>query len=88
MSGFKGYRPLSAEGLVAAAPDVILGTREGVEELGGVDAMLSASRASALTLRGQGEARAGTRTPCLLLGFGPRLPQAVRSWRRSSARRA
>ena len=30
LQGFEGYRPLSTEAIVAAAPDVILATREGI----------------------------------------------------------
>jgi iron complex transport system substrate-binding protein len=76
MSGFKGYRPLSSEGVIAAAPDVILCTREGVEALGGVDALLNRP-GIALTPAGKA-GRVLYPDALLLLGFGPRLPQAVR----------
>lgn len=76
MSGFKGYRPLSAEGVLAAAPDVILCTREGVEALGGVDSLLSRP---GIALTPAGKAKRVLHPDALfLLGFGPRLPQAVR----------
>lgn len=76
MTGFKGYRPLSAEGVIAAAPDVILCTREGIEALGGVDTLLSRP---GIALTPAGKAKKVLYPDALyLLGFGPRLPQAVR----------
>ncbi len=76
MTGFKGYRPLSAEGVIAAAPDVILCTREGVEALGGIDTLLSRP---GIALTPAGKAKKVIYPDALyLLGFGPRLPQAVR----------
>lgn len=76
LSGMKGYRPLSAEGALAAAPDVILCTREGLEAVGGVDVLL-ARPGLALTPAGKAR-RVLAPDALLLLGFGPRLPQAVR----------
>lgn len=76
MTGFKGYRPLSSEGVVAAAPDVILCTREGVDALGGVESLLGRP-GIALTPAGKAK-RVLHPDALLLLGFGPRLPQAVR----------
>lgn len=74
--GFKGYRPLAAEAVIAAAPDVILTTREGLEAIGGVDALLKRP-GLALTPAGRAK-RVVAPDALLLLGFGPRLPQAVR----------
>ena len=76
MAGFKGYRPLSSEGVLAAQPDVILCTREGIEALGGVDVLLTRP-GLALTPAGKSK-RVLYPDALLLLGFGPRLPQAVR----------
>jgi iron complex transport system substrate-binding protein len=75
LSGFDGYRPLSPEAAIAAAPDVILCTREGVTALGGVDALLSRP-GIALTPAARAR-RVLAPDALLLLGFGPRLPQAV-----------
>lgn len=76
LQGFKGYRPLSSEAAVAAAPDVILTTREGIEALGNVDALLSRP---GLALTPAGRSRKVIAPDALyLLGFGPRLPNAVR----------
>ncbi len=76
MTGFKGYRPLSSEAVIAAAPDLILCTREGIEALGGVEILLSRP---GIALTPAGRARRVIHPDALyLLGFGPRLPQAVR----------
>jgi iron complex transport system substrate-binding protein len=72
LSGFKGYRPLTAEAAVAAAPDLILTTAEAV---GGTDRLLAQP---GLALTPAGRARRVLALDALyLLGGGPRLPQAV-----------
>ncbi|NYH25159.1 iron complex transport system substrate-binding protein [Paraburkholderia bryophila] len=75
MQGFNGYRPLSAEALVSAAPDLILTTDEGLSAVGGATAML-ASPGFAATPAGQNK-RVVALDALFLLGFGPRLPGAV-----------
>ncbi len=76
LSGFQGYRPLSSEAAIAAAPDVILATREGITALGGVDALLGRP---GLALTPSGKTKRVLAPDALyLLGFGPRLPDAVR----------
>ena len=76
MSAFSGYKPLAAEAVVAAAPDVIVTTQQGLQALGGVEALLSRP---GLALTPAGKARRVYGLDALaLLGFGPRLPQAVR----------
>ncbi|MCZ8133377.1 MAG: ABC transporter substrate-binding protein [Steroidobacteraceae bacterium] len=73
--GFAGYRPLTAEGAVAAAPDFIVATRQGVEASGGVDRLL---QRPGLALTPAGRARRVVAPEAsFLLGFGPRLPGAV-----------
>jgi iron complex transport system substrate-binding protein len=73
---FSGYRPLSAEGMVSANPDVILMTHRGARGLGKRDGVLK--------LPGVGGTNAGKHQQIvfmddlLLLGFGPRLGKAVR----------
>ncbi len=73
---FDGYKPLTAEAAVAAHPEVILITDEGMQELGGRDS-LWANPALRLTPAGQ-QRRAVAMDSLTLLGFGPRLPTAVR----------
>lgn len=75
LQGVQGYRPLSAEAAVAAAPDWILGTTEGLAALGGVPALL-ARPGLALTPAGRA-GRVLAFDALLMLGNGPRLPQAV-----------
>lgn len=75
MSGFDGYRPLSAEAVIAAAPEVILTSAQGIEALGGPQALLARP---GLSLTPAGRAKRVVAFDALyLLGFGPRLPQVV-----------
>jgi iron complex transport system substrate-binding protein len=76
LSGFKGYRPMTAEAVIAAAPDVIVLTQQGLTAIGGVEKLLAAP---GLALTPAGKARKVVAMDALyLLGFGPRLPQAMR----------
>lgn len=76
LTSFKGYKPMTAEAMASAAPDFILSTDQGIEALGGIQKfwqrpelkLTPAYRQRALV----------TLDALLLLGFGPRLPQAVR----------
>ncbi|ALC59158.1 heme/hemin ABC transporter substrate-binding protein [Burkholderia pseudomallei] len=80
MQGFDRYKPLTAEALVAAAPDVVLITDEGLQAVGGRDALLAAPGFGATPA---GRARRVVSLDALfLLGFGPRLPQAVTALQR------
>jgi iron complex transport system substrate-binding protein len=76
MSGFKGYKPLTIEAAIGAVPDVILTTTQGLTAIGGVEKML-AQPGLALTPAGKSR-RVVDLDALYLLGFGPRLPQAVR----------
>lgn len=76
VTGFEGYKPLTAEAAVAAAPDVILMTSRGLEEAGGIKTLLS-HPGLALT-PAAGNQRVVQMDDLLLLGFGPRLGQAVK----------
>jgi iron complex transport system substrate-binding protein len=76
MAAFSGYKPLAAEAVVAAAPEVIVTTKQGLDALGGVDALLARP---GLALTPAGKARRVYGPDALaMLGFGPRLPHAVR----------
>lgn len=76
LSGFKGYKPLTAEAAVNAAPDVVLITTEGLETVGGAERLWARP---GLALTPAGAARRVVAFDALyLLGFGPRLPQAVK----------
>jgi len=75
LGGVGGYRPLTPEAAIAAAPDVILATEQGLQAAGGIDGLL---KAPGLAQTPAGRARRVVALDALLLlGFGPRLPQAV-----------
>ncbi|MDM0013777.1 ABC transporter substrate-binding protein [Variovorax sp. J22P168] len=75
MSGFNGYRPMTAEAMASAAPDIILTSTQSIEAHGGVEkfwqrpelALTPAFKKRALV----------TQDAVLLLGFGPRMPQSI-----------
>lgn len=74
---FNGYRPLTAESIVAAAPEVIITTTEAIQASGGVDAFLNKP---GLHLTPAGKAkRVVSFDSLLLLGFTPRLPELVQN---------
>lgn len=72
---YESYKPLTAEGAVAAAPDVILVTERGLQASGGAEGLLG-QPGLALTPAGKA-GRVVVMDDLLLLGFGPRLGQAV-----------
>ncbi|TSD60915.1 ABC transporter substrate-binding protein [Variovorax sp. KBS0712] len=75
LGGFHGYRPMTAEAMASAAPDIILTSTQSIEAHGGVErfwqrpelALTPAYKKRALI----------TQDALLLLGFGPRLPAAI-----------
>ncbi len=76
LSGFEGYRPMTAEAMASAAPEVILSTDQGIEAQGGVQRFWQ--RPELALTPAYRHRRLVTLDALLLLGFGPRLPQAVR----------
>lgn len=76
VDGYENYKPLTAEGAVAAAPDVILVTTRGLEASGGVEGLM---KQPGLSLTPAGKAgRVIAMDDLFLLGFGPRLGQAAK----------
>jgi iron complex transport system substrate-binding protein len=75
--GFKGYKPLTAESAIAAAPDVLMTTSEGLASMGGL-AQLLKMPGLALTPAARNKRVIADMDALLLLGFGPRLPAALR----------
>jgi len=75
MQGFEGYKPLTAEAMVTANPEVILVTTRSLVSLGGKEAVFKLP-GIAQTPAGQ-SAKLIAVDDLLLLGFGPRLGQAV-----------
>jgi len=77
VKGFTGYKPLSPEAIVGAAPDFILVTERTLDLLGGRDG-LRALPGIAATPAGQAEDGIVAMDGLKLLGFGPRTPEAAR----------
>lgn len=75
VQGYSGYKPLTSEAAVAAAPDVILLMDNGLESVGGAQGLWQLP-GLALTPAGQ-QGRVLSMDGLFLLGFGPRLGQAV-----------
>lgn len=75
VTGYEGYKPLTAEAAVAAAPEYLLMMDRGLSSVGGRDAVL-AQPGLALTPAGQNK-RVVAMDDLLLLGFGPRTGQAI-----------
>lgn len=77
ITGFEGYKPLTPEAVIAAQPDVVLFSDQGLTAIGGIE--------QALKLPGLSQTEAGrkkrivSQDAILMLGFGPRLPAAVAS---------
>lgn len=76
VEGYEGYKMLSAEAAVVAAPDLLLFMDRTLDELGGV-AGIDTRPELMLTPAAQA-GRIKAMDGLLLLGFGPRTPQAVR----------
>ncbi len=75
VQGFEGYKPLTPEAAIVADPDVILLTRQGLDANGGIEGVL---RLPGVAQTAAGRARRVVSLEAMyLLGFGPRLPQAV-----------
>jgi len=72
---FKAYKPLTSEGMALTAPNVLVTTTDAVEAAGGVNAFLSAPGLAATPAARN--RRLVMMDTLYLLGFGPRLPQAV-----------
>jgi iron complex transport system substrate-binding protein len=75
IAGFSGFKPLTPEAVIAANPDVILLTDQGMKAVGGISGVLR--------FPGISQTRAGKEQKVIsleamyLLGFGPRMPLAV-----------
>jgi len=75
IDGYSGYRPLTPEAVIASRADFVLVTRQTVQAMGGIPAILDQP---ALNRTPAGKAgRVLEFDALLLLGFGPRTPQAA-----------
>lgn len=77
VDAFESFKPLSPEAAVLAAPDVLLVTNRTLELLGGKAGLLGLPEISLTPAAQQG--RVVAIDGLLLLGFGPRTGQAVRT---------
>ncbi len=75
IGSFEGYKALSPEALVEAAPDVLLVTNRSLGLLGGAEGLLQLPEISETPAGRAG--RIVAMDGLLLLGFGPRTPKAV-----------
>ncbi len=75
-AGIEGFRPFSAEALVAARPEVLLLLTAGLQSVGGIDGLLRLPGV-AQTPAGQNR-RVVHYDDLLLLGLGPRTGKALR----------
>ncbi len=72
-----GYKPINAEALLQSAPDLLVITEQGLKTLGSTQALFALpGMAQTPAARQQ---RVVVQEAMLVLGFGPRLPQAVAS---------
>lgn len=75
LQGFRGYKPVSPEAVVAAAPDVIVLPEQSVAALGGMDSALASAGLGATPAAREG--RIVVLDMLYLLGMGPRTGDAV-----------
>lgn len=75
IDGYAGYRPLTPEAVIASRADFVLMPRQSVEAMGGVQAVLDQPALNRTPAGRNGKVLQFD--VLLLLGFGPRTPQAA-----------
>ncbi|EWY38015.1 ABC transporter substrate-binding protein [Skermanella stibiiresistens SB22] len=75
IDGYEGYKPASGEAILTAAPDVLLLPADAVDSAGGRDAILRMPQFAGTPAAMNG--RLVAMDTLYLLGFGPRLPDAI-----------
>jgi iron complex transport system substrate-binding protein len=75
ISGFSGFKPLTPEAVIAANPDVLLLTDQGMKAVGGIGGVLRFPGIS--QTRAGKEQKVVSLEAMYLLGFGPRMPLAA-----------
>jgi len=73
--GFGSYIPMTPEGIVESAPDIVLTTDASIERFGGLDAFLAAPGVAQTPAAATG--RIVSMDDLYLLGFGPRTGRAI-----------
>ena len=75
IAGFTGFKPLTPEAVIAANPDVILMTDQGIKAVGGIGGVL---RFPGIDKTAAGKQRKIVSLETMyMLGFGPRMPAAI-----------
>ena len=80
--GWEGMKPMTAEALVAAQPDVLVMMTDGLASVGGMDGLLERIPALAQTPAGQ-HRRVVDMADTEILSFGPRSAQIIRALARA-----
>lgn len=80
--GWEGMKPMTAEALVAAQPDVLVMMTDGLSSVGGIDGLLERVPALAQTPAGQ-HRRVVDMADTEILSFGPRSAQIIRALARA-----
>lgn len=77
-AGVKGFKPVTAEALIAASPDVIVVMQQAVKQYGSLDGVLKALKGIEHTPAGQ-QRRVVVMDVMSVFSFGPRLPQSIKA---------
>ncbi len=80
--GWEGMKPMTAEALVAAQPDVLVMMTDGLASVGGIDGLIERIPALAQTPAGQ-HRRVVDMADTEILSFGPRSAQIIRALARA-----
>lgn len=80
--GWEGMKPMTAEALVDAQPDVLVMMTDGLESVGGVDGLIENVPALAQTPAGENR-RVVDMADSAILSFGPRTADVIRSLARA-----
>jgi iron complex transport system substrate-binding protein len=80
--GWEGMRPMTAEALVAARPDVLVMMTDGLASVGGIDGLLERVPALQQTAAGQ-HRRVVDMADSEILSFGPRTAEIIRALARA-----
>lgn len=80
--GWEGMKPMTAEALVAAQPDVLVMMTDGLASVGGIDGLIERLPALAQTPAGQ-HRRIVDMADTEILSFGPRSAQIIRALARA-----
>lgn len=75
VADFEGWKPMNAEAIIAAAPDIIVSSTAHMERLGGIEVIMT--RPDILATPAGANQMSLVLNPQLMLQFGPRSPRAM-----------